>query len=56
MPMLWAAGKLSNALGHGSRSFSAQPLPAKPMEGHEPLGFVKGGYNVEHFPPDKVIP
>ena len=54
--MLWAAGSLSHTPWHSCRSFSAQPLPAKHMDGPEPLGFVKGGYSVEQFPPDKVSP
>ena len=36
------------------RSFSAQALPAKEADGPQPLGFVKGGYSVEQFPPEKV--
>ena len=39
---------------HGCRPFSAQPLPVKHADVSEPLGFVKGGYSVEQFPPDKV--
>ena len=36
------------------RSFSAQALPSKQSDEAEPLGFVRGGYSVEQFPPDKV--
>lgn len=36
------------------RSFSAQALPAKEADGPQPLGFVKGGYSVEQFPPERV--
>jgi hypothetical protein len=36
------------------RSFSAQAVPAKEADGSQPLGFVKGGYSVDQFPPEKV--
>ena len=36
------------------RCFSAQALPSKQPDEAEPLGFVRGGYSVEQFPPDKV--
>lgn len=36
------------------RSFSAQALPSKQSDEAEPQGFVRGGYSVEQFPPDKV--
>ncbi len=51
-PSLWtSAGRLIDTGQQSCRSFSAQPLPAN---GPEPLGFVKGGYSVEQFPPDKA--
>ena len=56
IPMPWAsAGSRRHTLRNGCRPFSAQPLPTKHADGPEPLGFVKGGYSVEQFPPDKVI-
>lgn len=56
IPILQAsAGSRLHSLQGGCRSFSAQPLPLKHAEGPEPLGFVKGGYSVEQFPPDKVF-
>ncbi len=49
---LWTSvGRLVDTGQQSCRSFSAQPLPAN---GPEPLGFVKGGYSVEQFPPDKA--
>jgi len=51
-PSVWTSvGRLIDTGQQSCRSFSAQPLPAN---GPEPLGFVKGGYSVEQFPPDKA--
>ena len=54
-PLPWAsAGGTSYRNCQSCRRFSAQPLPVKHADVPEPLGFVKGGYSVEQFPPDKV--
>ena len=54
IPLLRATSSTSHIPRQDCRSFSAQPLPVRHADGPEPLGFVKGGYSVEQFPPDKV--
>ena len=42
------------ARARGSRTFSAHAAPATDGEQQENLGFVRGGFSVEDFPPAKA--
>lgn len=52
---LWTPPSASlGAAQHLCRPFSAQAVPVRQSDEPDRLGFVKGGYTVDQFPPDKV--